>query len=68
MQKGSWNPKGSTATAYAWFIWLNPGMRQGRARPVIKAIPPGARQALHRDADVARFCAPAAAPLFEASE
>lgn len=68
MAKGIWDPKGSTATAYAWFVWLNPGMRQGRARPRLMAIAPGAKARLHRDADVARFCKPADAPLLERGE
>ena len=65
MAKGKWDPKGSTATAYAWFIWLSPGMRLGRARPVIKPIAPGAKVRLHQAGDVARFCAPPASPLLD---
>jgi hypothetical protein len=28
MKKGRWDPKGSTAGSYAWFIWLQPWVRR----------------------------------------
>jgi len=56
MTKGRWDPRASTATAYAWFVWLHPGERQGRARPRILPIRPGAKARLHDPSDVARFC------------
>ena len=52
MAKGRWDPEGSTATSYAWFIWLtevHPGETE------LVWIPPGQRKALTRPTDVARF-------------
>jgi hypothetical protein len=51
MTKGRWDPKASTATSYAWFVWSNP---LGRATG-FKWIPPGCRQRLTKPDDVARF-------------
>lgn len=60
MQLGPWNPKCSTATAYAWFIFLKERRSQD---PVIWPIGPGTRARLSRPDDVRRFCAPSDAPL-----
>lgn len=60
MAKGRWEPDGSTAAFYAWFIWLKPVLRPQRfmARigddyfPATVPIPPGteARLTHHDDA------------------
>jgi hypothetical protein len=54
MVKGRWDPDVSTATSYAWFVWL-----QGYHGPTeVYWIPPGQRQALTHPDDRLRFCAP----------
>lgn len=50
--KGKWNPKGSTATAYCWLVWV-----KGREPMAPLYIPPGQRKALSRPDDRARFAA-----------
>jgi predicted RNA methylase len=48
--KGEWKPHGSTATAYCWLVWVKdepPG-------PTFW-IPPGCRESLTREDDIARF-------------
>lgn len=56
MTKGRWDQDASTATAYAWFVWL-------RAAPHDTTrfmwIPPGCRRRLEHRCDRARFAAPA---------
>ena len=49
MHRGRWVPHGSTATAYAWFVWR----RDGKRFPSLW-IPPGQRQSLTRDDDIRR--------------
>lgn len=58
MAKGRWEPDGSTAAFYAWFVWLKPALRPRRfmARiggdwfPAVVPIAPGAEVRLtHRD-------------------
>lgn len=63
MQKGSWNPDLSTATAYAWFIWMKPdAVAQSPMRAAITAagaagcgldmaIPAGSKARLSTAAD-----------------
>lgn len=70
MVKGRWDPKASTATAYAWCVWAQPGvdLTAGEGMSVFRLIAPGARERLHRAADVARFCAPEAGDLLKAME
>ena len=51
MVKGRWDPAASTATAYAWFLWLK-GWEGG---PLLKPIAPGAKARLTRASDLARF-------------
>ncbi len=51
MTKGRWDPKASTATSYAWFIWRLPPAR----RTSFIWIPPGCRASLTRPDDAARF-------------
>jgi hypothetical protein len=53
MVKGRWDPAASTATAYAWFVWLLP--LDGSTR--FMWIPPGCRVGLTRPDDVRRFAA-----------
>jgi hypothetical protein len=65
MTLGRWDPKASTATAYAWFIWMKPGITPGdRARwttdhAMIWPIPPGTRARLTRPGDARAFGAKA---------
>lgn len=65
MVKGRWDPDASTATSYAWFVWLNGASRTTR----VSWIPPGCRRELARPDDVARFAAwslaPSDAPLLD---
>ena len=51
--KGRWNPDKSTATSYAWFVWL--ARHDGPWRVFL--IPPGCRARLTRPDDRARFAA-----------
>lgn len=66
MTLGGWDPKASTATAYAWFIWLKPelkakrlALRPAEARdlgwPVVWPVPPGTKARLTHPDDAARF-------------
>lgn len=70
MEKGRWDPDGSSATSYSWFVWLLDGMPP-RA-PFW--IPPGCRERLTYPDDRRRFArwsipAMGDAPLFaEAAE
>lgn len=64
MQLGSWNPKGATATAYAWFIWVKGSTTRAQLDP----IPPGAKRRLSRTADVQRFALMSDAPLLDGGE
>ena len=50
MEKGRWNPKGASATAYCWVVWCD-----GTEPQPFFWIPPGQRQRLTRPDDVARF-------------
>jgi len=62
MVKGRWDPEASSATAYAWFVWL-------KDKPPTSArlvpIEPGTRARLSSPDDVLTLNGPAAAPLFE---
>ena len=62
MQLGVWDPQGSTATAYAWFLF---DKKAAPGSPVILPIPPGTRARLTKDDDAARFGAQLAWPLFQ---
>lgn len=63
MAKGRWEPDGSTAAFYAWFIWLKPNLRPRRfmARvgpdwfPATVPIPPGSEVRLTRADDARLF-------------
>lgn len=52
MVRGRWDPDASTATAYAWFVWL----RGTSAETRMLWIPPGQRKRLTRPDDARRFC------------
>lgn len=63
MQLGRFDPRGDTATAYAWFIW-----RKGAPPapgPILSPIPPGTRLALTHGDDARRWAPLAPAPLLE---
>lgn len=62
MVKGRWDPNASSATAYAWFIWIKP--ETGRAPDGVRVVPiaPGAKARLTRDSD--RRFIPAGPELF----
>jgi len=56
MHKDRWEPDGSTAAFYAWFVWLQPGVGEANAvRPVVMPIPPGTRRRLTRAGDRSRW-------------
>lgn len=63
MVKGRWDPDASTATAYAWFVWVN----GAEPRPPFW-IPPGQRRSLTLPTDRERFGVKRDAPLLEAAE
>ena len=67
MHEGRWDPNGSTATSYAWFVWRLP-LNEGQGTRLMW-IPPGQRQALEKADDRRRFAYRApegeAVPLFE---
>jgi hypothetical protein len=60
MVAGRWDPAASSATCYAWFVWLKD--RPAAAGPRLMGIPPGTRARLSRRADLVRF-ASGAGPL-----
>lgn len=62
MQLGGWDPKGSTATAYAWFIWVTPAFRaeledrcEAGFHPEIWPVPPGTKARLTQRDDARLF-------------
>lgn len=71
MTLGGWDPKASTATAYAWFVWMHDEVRQaspiGRQSqyPVVVPIPPGSRERLTRPTDARDWGRRGDAGLFE---
>lgn len=76
MVLGRWDPKASTATAYAWFVWMKPGAAADMSfhtrrlvglRPEVWPIPPGTRERLTRPEDARVWGARGDAPLFEDS-
>lgn len=56
MVQGQWDPKASSATSYAWFIWLKLG--RASAWPHTMIIPPQAKARCSRPEDIARFAGP----------
>lgn len=63
MTLGRWDPAASTATGYAWFVW----MKDEKPRPMM-GIPPGTKARLTRPGDAARFGWSAEAGLLERME
>lgn len=63
MVRGRWDPDASSATAYAWYVWVD-----GVAPLPILLIPPGRKRALTKPDDAARFAVRADAPLLEAMD
>lgn len=73
MTLGRWDPKASTATDYAWFVWMKPGAaadmsyltrRYLSLHAEIWPIAPGTRAKLTRPEDARLFGAKGPAPLF----
>jgi hypothetical protein len=60
MVKGRWDPNASTATAYAWFIWV----KGWSSAPLLMPIAPGARARLTRASDQRFARAAEDPPLF----
>jgi hypothetical protein len=58
MVKGTWDPDASTATSYAWFVWV----KDEQPRPPFW-IPPGCRKSLTYPNDRERFCTFEEGPL-----
>jgi hypothetical protein len=54
MVEGRWDPRASTATSYAWFVWLKRTV-PGEVRPQVVFIPPDAKAKLFSNDDIARF-------------
>lgn len=68
MTLGAWDPKASTATSYAWFVWVQPDVAAAAARgprPEIWPIAPGTKARLSRTRDAVRFGRRGEAPLFD---
>jgi hypothetical protein len=63
MLRGRWEPAASSATAYAWFVWVQDVVPRA---PLW--IPPGRKRALTLPSDAARFAHLAPAPLLMAVE
>lgn len=62
MVKGRWDPKASTATSYAWFLWEAEAVHDAS---LLRWIAPGRRAELTRPDDARRFAAAGPAPLLE---
>jgi len=69
MTKGEWNPEASTATAYAWFIWITDEAYRGLpATPGFSPtmwIPYGAKLRYTKPDDRARFAKPKPPTIIE---
>jgi hypothetical protein len=63
LHKGTWKPKGATATAYIWLVWV-----KGMAPLPPFWIPPGQRKALTHDDDLERFTTSPIAKKLHAQE
>lgn len=69
MTLGRWDPKASSATAYAWFLWRKgPSTSLGTGEPRLLGIPPGTRERLTRPEDARRFGWRSEAGLLDAME
>lgn len=58
IHRGRWEPDGTTAAFYAWFIWLKtPALRRGTGAraPIIRWIAPGAEDRLTKPDDARLF-------------
>jgi hypothetical protein len=64
MHLGRWDPKGSTATGYAWFVWVKPETGWDFEGARIAPIPPATRRRLTRPGDALLFGVKGDAPLF----
>lgn len=61
MTKGRWDPKASTATSYAWFLWVKGHLP---FKTHLTIIPPGRKAALTKADDALRFgAAPGSDPV-----
>jgi hypothetical protein len=77
MRLGYWDPDGSFATAYSWFVWMHPDAEASSPRAEAIAasrraggwfstlIKPGAKVRLSKREDQAQFAPIAPAPLFD---
>ena len=69
MVKGCWDPSASTATAYAWVVWVKPFVPMSvRDEARMIWIPPGQRQLRHRQSDIEKFVKYEPMPLFDGFE
>lgn len=69
MARGRWDPDGSTATPYAWFVWAKdrfPGCVGVQREPSFIWLPPVQKKRFHTAADVERYATLTPAPLLEA--
>lgn len=76
MTLGAWDPKASTATAYAWFVWMQPsaiweahaatGRPLGGESPIVIPIRPGTKARLTRSDDARDWGARRPMALFDA--
>jgi len=60
MVKGCWDPKASTATSYAWFVWYK---LASSGKTDLRMIPPGCRTSLTLPNDIVRFGKRTESPL-----
>lgn len=69
MTLGRWDPKASTATAYAVFVFMRPATRAFAksvgSRPIVVPIPPGTKARLTHADDARLFGCKGDAPLLE---
>lgn len=61
---GRWDPAASSATGYAWFIWV----KGEGGSPLLTSVPPGTRARLTRPDDATRFGYRAPAGLLDAMD
>lgn len=55
MVKGRWDPTATTATSYAWFIWVKEDALNPKLDTKFVWIPPGSRERFTLDTDVREF-------------
>jgi hypothetical protein len=65
MVRGRWDPRASTATAYAWFVWWSVPRLTFPPPTRFLPIPPGQRERLRRPDDAQRFASAGPAPLID---